>query len=245
MTSRKQREIIERHEQILAKARYLFIANGYHSVTMDSIAIEMEYSKGTIYQHFNCKECIIISLCSRFCTLVFELFSFIEKEKQLNARLQIILIFEAFILLQELRHDDIQLKNLADSQPFSTKVPDELLNESHKIEQRTFQLVVDIVNKAIDNKQLKLKENSNAEYIAFGGWGLAHGIYTLTQNGCASAIPLPHPKDLLRANAQLFLNGVGWETYSLTDKRKQLIANYSVRFREIIYSYYPSSEDEY
>ena len=241
MTSRKQREIRERHELILDKARKLFIEQGYHSVTMDSIAKEMEYSKGTIYQHFSCKECIILTLCSRVCSLILELFTFIANEKHLNPRMQIILTFEAFMLFQELRQEDVQLKILADSQPFCVKVPDNVTLESKQIEQQTFGVVVSIVNRAIENKQIILKEDSNAENIALGGWGLAHGIYMLTQkSGCASTFHIDPPKDLLRVNSKLFLDGVGWETYGLTDKRKQLISEYSVKFKEVIKGYFPS-----
>lgn len=241
MTTRKQREIGERHELILDKARKLFIDKGYHSVTMDSIAKEMEYSKGTIYQHFSSKEVIIMTLCTRVCSLMLELFTFISNEKHLNPRMQIILIFESFMLFQELRQDDVQLKILADSQPFCVKVPDNVTNESKQLEQQTFGIVVGIVNRAIENKQIILKEGSNAENIALGGWGLAHGIYTLTQkSGCTSTLHLDSPKDLLRVNSKLFLDGVGWETYGLTAKRKQLISEYSVKFKEVINGYYPS-----
>ena len=241
MPTRKQREIIERHELILDKARKLFIDQGYHSVTMDSIAKEMEYSKGTIYQHFSSKECIILTLRSRVCTLMLELFTSIANEKHLNPRMQIILIFESFMLFQELRQDDVQLKILADSQPFSVKVPDDIANESKQIEQQTFEVVVSVVNRAIENKQIILKEGSNAENIALGGWGLAQGIYMLAQkSGCATTFTIDPPKELLRVNSILFLDGVGWETYSLTAKRKQLISDYSVQFKEVINGYYSS-----
>ena len=145
MISRKQREISQRHELILGKSRQLFIEHGYHSVTMDMIAKEMEYSKGTIYQHFSCKECIITTLCIRFCTLLHKLISCVGEQQDLNPRLQMLLIQEAFILVQDTCQDDVQIKNLSDSQPFCTKVSDELSDESGKIDQQTFAVVVKIV----------------------------------------------------------------------------------------------------
>ncbi|RLA03672.1 MAG: hypothetical protein DRQ47_04740, partial [Gammaproteobacteria bacterium] len=164
--TRKQREIRLRHELILGKARDLFIDKGYHSVTMDMIAKETEYSKGTIYQHFNCKEGVITSLCTSFCKLLIKLFELVIEEKQLNPRFQMILILEAFILIQELCKDDVQLKNLADSESFCTKVPVELIEETEQLEQQTFAIVIDIVNRAMANKQLKLKENVASETVA-------------------------------------------------------------------------------
>ena len=37
--------------------------NGFHQLSMDSIAEYAEYSKGTLYQHFSCKEELLIQLC--------------------------------------------------------------------------------------------------------------------------------------------------------------------------------------
>lgn len=245
MVSRKQREIIQRHELILDKSRQLFIKHGYHSVTMDMIAKELEYSKGTIYQHFNCKECIITSLCIRFCALINKLINTVAEQKQLNPRLQMLLIQEAFIMVQELCRDDVQIKNLADSQPFCTKVSSELRNKSSEIDHETFAVVVTIVKQAITNKQLKLPTNTTVEDIAIGCWAMAHGIYMLTQsNGCGSSFNLSEPRELLRKNSDLYLDGVGWDSYTLTEKRLQFIKEFSEKFKHNINDYLTSSIDQ-
>ena len=60
--SPKKREIIDREARIRQIARPMIIKNGYHGLNMDRIAEEMQLSKGTIYNHFSCKEEIIIAL---------------------------------------------------------------------------------------------------------------------------------------------------------------------------------------
>jgi len=60
--TRKQREIKEREDRILELARRMLAEGGYLGLSMDGIAEQLEYSKGTIYNHFPCKEEIIISL---------------------------------------------------------------------------------------------------------------------------------------------------------------------------------------
>ncbi|MFT5093045.1 MAG: AcrR family transcriptional regulator, partial [Porticoccaceae bacterium] len=60
--TRKQREIKEREDRILGLARTMLAEGGYLGLSMDAIAEQLEYSKGTIYNHFPCKEEIIISL---------------------------------------------------------------------------------------------------------------------------------------------------------------------------------------
>ncbi|MCP3674924.1 MAG: TetR/AcrR family transcriptional regulator [Gammaproteobacteria bacterium] len=243
MISRKQREINQRHKLILDKSRQLFIEHGYHSVTMDMIAKEMEYSKGTIYQHFNCKECIITTLCIQFCTLVHKLISCVGKQSQLTPRLQMLLIQEAFIMIQEMCQDDVQIKNLSGSQPFCTKVSDELSSQSGVIDMQTFRVVVKIVNQAITNGQLKLNTKTKAEDVAIGCWAMAHGIYMLTgSNGCSSTFELGIPKALLRINSDLYLDGVGWKKYNLTEKRMEFISEFSEKFKVIINEHLPSAD---
>ncbi len=53
---RKQREFGKRRNLILESARRLFASKGITGVTLDDIAREIEFSKGTIYSHFNSKE---------------------------------------------------------------------------------------------------------------------------------------------------------------------------------------------
>ena len=60
--TRKERQRLEREQRILEVASQLLLERGYLGLTMDRIAREIEYSKGTIYQHFSCKEEIILAL---------------------------------------------------------------------------------------------------------------------------------------------------------------------------------------
>ena len=53
---RKQRDIEKRRHLILDTARRLFHRKGFSGVTVDDIALEIEFSKGTIYSHFASKE---------------------------------------------------------------------------------------------------------------------------------------------------------------------------------------------
>ena len=63
--SRKQREIQEREALILEVAREMLLERGYLGVTMDRIAQAIEYSKGTVYQHFSSKEDVLVALAGQ------------------------------------------------------------------------------------------------------------------------------------------------------------------------------------
>jgi len=53
---RKTRDYEKRRTLILETARRLFHRKGFGGVTLDEIALEIEFSKGTIYSHFASKE---------------------------------------------------------------------------------------------------------------------------------------------------------------------------------------------
>ncbi|MDH3451683.1 MAG: TetR/AcrR family transcriptional regulator, partial [Gammaproteobacteria bacterium] len=73
--SRKQREIAAREVLILDCAAKLLGEFGYQGLSMDRVAEMVEYSKGTIYQHFNCKEDLLAGLCLRSSRDLYGLFS--------------------------------------------------------------------------------------------------------------------------------------------------------------------------
>ena len=60
--TRKQREINEREQLILSTAQSMLHQHGYNYLTMDRVAETVEYSKGTIYNHFASKEDLVCSL---------------------------------------------------------------------------------------------------------------------------------------------------------------------------------------
>mgnify|MGYP001799129998 CR=1 FL=1 len=58
----KQAEIRSRESRILNLALPMVAGGGFAALSMDAIAKEMAYAKGTIYNHFSCKEEILLAL---------------------------------------------------------------------------------------------------------------------------------------------------------------------------------------
>ncbi|MCK4546966.1 MAG: TetR/AcrR family transcriptional regulator [Candidatus Eisenbacteria sp.] len=55
-SDRRAREKLARREDILAAARKVFAAKGYHEAALDEIAAEAGFSKGALYGYFESKE---------------------------------------------------------------------------------------------------------------------------------------------------------------------------------------------
>jgi AcrR family transcriptional regulator len=60
--SRKDREKVKRKNDIIKAAQKIFAQKSYEKATLDEIAKEAEYGKGTIYNYFKGKEDLFINL---------------------------------------------------------------------------------------------------------------------------------------------------------------------------------------
>lgn len=62
--TRKEREFRAREELILTHARRLLIEKGFQAWNMEQLAEAVEYSKGTLYQHFTSKEDLVLAVAT-------------------------------------------------------------------------------------------------------------------------------------------------------------------------------------
>lgn len=79
-TTRKEREKERRKAQILEAAQEVFRRKGYQATTMDEVAEEAEFSKGTLYLYFGSKFALFSELSNRVLTTVLDEFKNISDE---------------------------------------------------------------------------------------------------------------------------------------------------------------------
>ena len=60
--TRKQRELERPSVKILQVSRPILITEGFQGLSMERVVSQMEYAKGTIYNHFPNKEEIVLAL---------------------------------------------------------------------------------------------------------------------------------------------------------------------------------------
>jgi AcrR family transcriptional regulator len=71
---RRQRERAEREQRFLDKAQELIQRDGLLPLQMSRIAEECDYAIGTLYQHFESKEDLLVTLATRNCLSRVDLF---------------------------------------------------------------------------------------------------------------------------------------------------------------------------
>jgi len=208
--SRKQREIAERHCHFLNIARKLLHDTGFHLLSMDRVAEMAEYSKGTVYQHFNCKEEMLGQLCVAALQRFFAL-----AQRALNHdgshRERLLVFFLAHEVWQRLEQDDICMMQNFHTDQVLEKVTDATKQRHAELEASLFNIVASIVEDAMNAGELPLERLAPSD-VVFGLWSMTHGAETLRSYN----LPLQEMgvSDSSRAIVEMLnymLDGMGWE----------------------------------
>lgn len=208
--SRKQREIQERHELILAVARELLLERGYLGLTMDRIAERTEYSKGTIYQHFPNKEEVVMALvietAQRRARLFDRAATFRGKTRERLAAVGV--AAEVFIRLYP---DHFQSEQVVRPSSLRDKTSPERQRELELCEHRCMEVATGVVRDAVAQGDLVLPPGVDAQELTYGLWSMSVGAFSLL--ACEFPLPelgIPRPLEALRRNQHVLLDGYGW-----------------------------------
>ena len=210
----KQREIADREARILEIARPMVVHNGYHGLNMDRIAEAVNSSKGTIYNHFACKEEIIIALAIENVAKRSELFQKAAQFKG-SSRERIHAIaaaaekyvrdFPDFFLFEEI----IQLPSVRE------KTSEKRQAVIQGCEMQCMSIVAGIVRDAVAREELNLPKDVTPEHIVFGLWSLTSGAYSIIlKSQSLTQLGLSAPYSLVRRHTATFLDGMNWQPLS-------------------------------
>jgi AcrR family transcriptional regulator len=226
--SRKQREIRQREELILSAAQRLLHQHGYNHLTMDRVAETVEYSKGTIYNHFASKEDLVCSLCCRCIRNLIEIF---EHAYQFpgSTRERYSAIGIGYSLYHQLHPMDTQNIQTVKNNAVREKISEFKLAEMELLEEKITNIARSIVQQAIDCGDLDNRHQDNINTIVFGCWSMHYGALMLDH----SDIPLHElgfspVVTMLWESANIYLDGYQWQPLSTEIDTKQLFEKISL-----------------
>ncbi|MEZ6119082.1 MAG: TetR/AcrR family transcriptional regulator [Pirellulaceae bacterium] len=176
--SRKQREIQERENRILEVSRPILLREGYHGLRMDRVAEQLEYSKGTIYNHFDCKEEIIIALAIQTTEKRLQLFqqaaSFQGRPRERMVAIRI--ATELFVMSYP---EHFLVEQIIRGPSIWEKASEKRRNTMRSCESRCMGIVAGIVRDAIARNDIRLPAEMTPEDLVFGLWSLTYGAHTI------------------------------------------------------------------
>ena len=212
--TRKQREIFEREQLILDAAQHIMKHEGYHSLTMEHVAAEVEYSKGTIYNHFASKEEIV---CGIICRCMGTLVSLFERAAAWTGshRERIAAIGIAHALHAQLNASETENFQLIKSQAVREKISAQKQEDIHQLEQRVTSIVMDVIRDAMRDGELPASETYAPDGAFFGLWSMGYGANLLYQTDIPfESLGMRHPLDLMWVNSNKLLDSYQWKPLS-------------------------------
>lgn len=225
--SRKQREIADRHALFLDIAENILAEEGFHMLSMERIAELAEYSKGTVYQHFTCKEEILIQLCIRCMTQLRSLFE-IATQFEGSQRDRLIAVFYAHQLWSRIGNNQTDMMMHLSTHGVREKVTESSRCAHDELEQNLVGLVNEIVQQAIKNNELPKHKHLKPAEIVFGVWSLNSGGEVLK----LSDLPLEEfgvsdaDMTMLRT-LNVMLDGLNWQPLHNEAQFKKLLKKFN------------------
>jgi AcrR family transcriptional regulator len=208
--SRKERARAEREEGYLAIARRLLLTEGYLGLTMDRVAAETEYSKGTLYQHFRNKEELLLALSQRITLVKAELFQR-ATEFRGRPRERMAAIGEAYRLWATHYPDDIRATQILRQRSLAAKVRPELQARHEQAEEQCYRALMVVIHEGVAAGDLTLPEAMQPEHVAFGLWSLSWGGWTLELlDFDLERLQIDDVGEQVRRHCEHLLDGYGW-----------------------------------
>ena len=212
--TRKKRELEEREANILAVARESLIASGYRGLNMDAIASELDYSKGTIYNHFNCKEEIIIALAIETMEKRWEMFQRAAAYSGLP-RERIAAVGVAAELFVRLYPSHFEVEQLIRATSIWEKTSETRRQTMFACESRCMGLLAGVVRDGISQGHLSLPDDFQPEDLVFGLWSQTFGAYSIiATSDDLSMLGVGDPYSAVRINLNRMLDGYHWSPLS-------------------------------
>lgn len=208
--SRKQREIEKRTAEILRVARPILVSEGFQGLSMDRVASQMEYAKGTIYNHFPNKEEIVLALAIDSMELRRQLFNQASMVK-CSSRFRMMALGAACEFFTQHCHDDFVLEQWIRNQGIWEKSSETRQNLIRECEGKCMGIVAGIVRDAVSRDELVIPPSLSAEEFVFGFWAINYGSQILTSTSPSlPALGINNPFNAIRVHCCTLLNGFGW-----------------------------------
>jgi len=205
--SRKQRELADRHSLFLSIAREKVHSYGFHALTMEQVAEQAEYSKGTLYQHFCCKEELLIQLSIQALEQMHRL-AVQATEYDGSNREKLIAFIVAHECWQNVLHCDVQMLQNIHNDSVLEKVPAVSLEKYQSLEFKIIDLACNIFQRCIDNNELSNIQFKAIELV-YGLWSMCYGGQLLRSYKLPlKQMGMENPGSSIINLAQLMLDGL-------------------------------------
>lgn len=180
--SRNKDEKLERREAILDAAELAFIEQRFDKTSMDAIARSAKLSRALLYVYFRDKEDIHVGLSVRAANTLYELMKKYVSECDKGVQ-EMYAIGKAYLYFYRHQQDYFRILTLsAGMRPAGKKITADSTHAEKtyaEADERILQLMVNSVEKALNDGSLILPDNASPVSIALYMRGSLHGVIML------------------------------------------------------------------
>jgi AcrR family transcriptional regulator len=208
---RRQRELAAREQRFLDCAQELIQRDGLLNLQMSRVAEESDYAVGTLYQHFACKEDLLVALATRNCMSRVELFERAARwQGPTRERMLAIALADMIIMHEQPEHFRLAQYVLTDVIWHAASLT--ARQRSLEASAPLATLIESIAADAMHVGDLPANLGFSPHSLTIGPWMMSLGMHTLVH---AEGVLQPHAASdscrLLIKHLQHLLNGYGWK----------------------------------
>ena len=219
----KQKEIAMRESKILDVARPIVVQEGYHGLNMDRIASQLGLSKGTVYNHFSCKEEIVIALAAETATRRREMF---RRAAQFRgcSRFRMLAIGYAAELFVRQSAEHFLFEQIIRLDSVWEKTSEKRRSVIRDCEVSCIGIAAGLVRDAVAGNDIELPDSMTPEDVVFGLWSLTSGGYSIVlTSDRLQALGISEPYEIIREHTSVMLDGFNWKPLSGDFDRNSVI----------------------
>jgi len=176
---RKEREFETRRRLILDKAMDLFQKNSFAGVTLDDIASAIEFSKGTIYNHFGSKEEIYASILVEHLNILLSCLKEAARTGR-NTPERLRNSMKAYVRFYREHREYFKLLFFIDLVSDHYRIPDALLKEIRTLKIACLLELQNVVREGVRSGELE--GDRPAAQVSMVMWGMINGIIQLVES---------------------------------------------------------------
>jgi AcrR family transcriptional regulator len=200
----------ERERLFLDKAREVVCRDGLLQLQMARVAEACDYATGTLYQHFSCKEDLIVALLTNLTARRTQLFR-AAAAWSATPRDRMFAFAMADTVFVQRNPEHFRIAQFALTEVVWSSASPARRNDYLEQMRPVAELVLGIVRDAVERGDLALG-HLTFEEAAVGVWSLVTGTHTLVHaEGLLEFFAVAEPYRLMGRNIHLLLNGLEWQ----------------------------------
>jgi len=212
--TRKERNFLEREQELIQLALEIMHDDGFAGLTMDKLTARSDFSKGTIYNHFTCKEDVLsaigISCLNELNSLFTRAMAF-----QGRPRERLIAVHIAYMLNARLKPDQFMCVLSCKTSTVTEKASEKRRLVSFDKETELLALLNSLVKDAEEAGDLDVLKSRSIEAVTFCNWSMSFGTLALMMRAEeAQIVKKLDMQEALLHNICVSLDGLGWKPLS-------------------------------